>query len=407
LQTVSIDKRRKNHLAANTYKRIFIVVMDSVGIGEAPDAERFGDKGSDTLGHIAERMNGLNMPYMGKLGLSNIRELKGIEKAEKPLAFYTKMMEASNGKDTMTGHWEIMGLNIQTPFRVFPEGFPDELVFELEKRTGRKIIGNKPASGTEILDELGEEHMKTGALIVYTSADSVLQIAAHEDIIPIEEQYKICKIARELTLDEKYMVGRVIARPFLGEPGNFKRTANRHDYALKPFDRTVMSELKDAGLDVIAIGKISDIYDGEGVTKSLRTVSNMDGMDKLVETLDMDFTGISFLNLVDFDALYGHRRDPEGYGKALEEYDARLPEVFAKMKEDDLLMITADHGNDPVAPGTDHTREYVPLLVYSKSMTEGKEIPLRETFADLGATVAENFSVKMPKYGKSFLNELK
>ncbi|WP_413309038.1 phosphopentomutase [Bacillus sp. 1P10SD] len=394
-------------MAANTYKRIFIIVMDSVGIGEAPDAERFGDKGSDTLGHIAERMNGLNMPNMGKLGLSNIRELKGIEKAEKPLAYYTKMMEASNGKDTMTGHWEIMGLNIQTPFRVFPEGFPDELVSELEKRTGRKIIGNKPASGTEILDELGEEHMKTGAIIVYTSADSVLQIAAHEDIIPIEEQYKICKIARELTLDEKYMVGRVIARPFLGEPGNFKRTANRHDYALKPFDRTVMSELKDAGLDVIAIGKISDIYDGEGVTKSLRTVSNMDGMDKLVETFDMDFTGISFVNLVDFDALYGHRRDPEGYGKALEEYDARLPEVFAKMKEDDLLMITADHGNDPVAPGTDHTREYVPLLVYSKSMTDGKEIPLRETFADLGATVAENFSVKMPKYGKSFLNELK
>ncbi|MBT2738021.1 phosphopentomutase [Bacillus sp. ISL-7] len=393
-------------MAANTYKRIFIIVMDSVGIGEAPDAEKFGDKGADTFGHIAERMNGLNMPNMGKLGLSNIREIKGIEKAEKPLAYYTKMMEASNGKDTMTGHWEIMGLNIQTPFRVFPEGFPNELLSELEKRTGRKIIGNKPASGTEILVELGEEHMKTGALIVYTSADSVLQIAAHEEIIPIEEQYKICKIARELTLDEKYMVGRVIARPFLGEPGNFKRTSNRHDYALKPFDRTVMSELKDAGLDVIAIGKISDIYDGEGVTQSLRTVSNMDGMDKLVETLDMDFTGISFLNLVDFDALYGHRRDPEGYGKALEEYDARLPEVFAKMKEDDLLMITADHGNDPVAPGTDHTREYVPLLVYSKRMNEAKELPIRETFADLGATVAENFNVKLPNFGKSFLNEL-
>ena len=394
-------------MAANTYKRIFIIVMDSVGIGEAPDAEKFGDKGADTFGHIAERMNGLNMPNMGKLGLSNIREIKGIEKAVKPLAFYTKMMEASNGKDTMTGHWEIMGLNIQTPFQVFPEGFPDELLSELEKRTGRKIIGNKPASGTEILDELGEEHMKTGALIVYTSADSVLQIAAHEEIVPLDELYKICKIARELTLDEKYMVGRVIARPFLGEPGNFKRTSNRHDYALKPFDRTVMSELKDGGFDVIAIGKISDIYDGEGVTQSLRTVSNMDGMDKLVETLDMDFTGISFLNLVDFDALYGHRRDPEGYGKALEEYDARLPEVFAKLKEDDLLMITADHGNDPVAPGTDHTREYVPLLVYSKGMTEGKELPLRETFADLGATVAENFKVKLPNYGKSFLNELK
>ncbi|NRD80642.1 phosphopentomutase [Bacillus sp. BRMEA1] len=393
-------------MEAATYKRIFIIVMDSVGIGEAPDAEKFNDKGADTFGHIAEKMNGLNMPNMGKLGLSNIRELKGIAKAEIPLAYYTKMKEASNGKDTMTGHWEIMGLNIQTPFRVFPDGFPDELLSELEERTGRKIIGNKPASGTEILVELGEEHMKTGSLIVYTSADSVLQIAAHEEIVPLEELYNICKIARELTLDEKYMVGRIIARPFVGEPGNFKRTANRHDYALKPFGRTVMNELKDAGYDVIAIGKISDIYDGEGVTQSLRTVSNMDGMDKLVQTLNMDFTGISFLNLVDFDALYGHRRDPEGYGKALEEYDARLPEVFAKMREDDLLMITADHGNDPIAPGTDHTREYVPLLVYSKSMKEGKELPLRETFADLGATVAENFNVKMPPYGKSFLHEL-
>ncbi|MDR6998621.1 phosphopentomutase [Neobacillus niacini] len=394
-------------MTENIYKRIFLIVMDSVGIGEAPDAERFGDKGADTFGHIAEKMNGLHMPNMAKLGLSNIREIKGIQKAAQPLAFYTKMMEASNGKDTMTGHWEIMGLNIQTPFRVFPEGFPEELVSELERRTGRKVIGNKPASGTEILVELGEEHVKTGAIIVYTSADSVLQIAAHEEVVPLEELYRICKIARELTLDEKYMVGRVIARPFVGEPGNFKRTANRHDYALKPFDRTVMSELKDAGFDVIAIGKISDIYDGEGVTQSLRTVSNMDGMDKLLQTLDMDFTGISFLNLVDFDALYGHRRDPEGYGKALEEYDARLPEMFAKMKEDDLLIITADHGNDPTAPGTDHTREYVPLLVYSKTMEQGKELPLRETFADIGATVAENFHVKMPNYGKSFLSELK
>ncbi|MCM3566722.1 phosphopentomutase [Neobacillus mesonae] len=393
-------------MSLHTYKRIFIIVMDSVGIGEAPDAKEFGDKGADTLGHIAEQMNGLHMPNMGKLGLSNIRELKGIEKAEKPLAFYTKMMEASNGKDTMTGHWEIMGLNIKTPFQVFPDGFPEELISELEKRTGRKVIGNKPASGTAIIEELGEEQMRTGAIIVYTSADSVLQIAAHEEIIPLEELYNICKIARELTLDEKYMVGRVIARPFIGEPGSFTRTPNRHDYALKPFDRTVMSELKDNGFDVIAIGKISDIYDGEGVTKSLRTVSNMDGMDKLVETLDMDFTGISFLNLVDFDALYGHRRDPEGYGKALEEYDARLPEVFAKMKTGDLLVITADHGNDPIAPGTDHTREYVPLLVYSKEMTEGKELPLRKTFADVGATVAENFKVKLPQYGQSFLGEL-
>lgn len=394
-------------MTSYAFKRIFVVVMDSVGIGEAPDAEKFGDKGADTLGHIAEKMNGLKMPNMGKLGLSNIREIKGIEKAEKPLAFFTKMQEASNGKDTMTGHWEIMGLNIQTPFQVFPEGFPQELIAELESRTGRKVIGNKPASGTEILVELGEEHMKTGALIVYTSADSVLQIAAHEEIIPLEEQYKICQIARELTLDEKYMVGRVIARPFVGKPGNFQRTSNRHDYALKPFDRTVMSEMKDGGLDVIAIGKISDIFDGEGVTKSLRTVSNMDGMDKLLQSLDMDFTGLSFLNLVDFDALYGHRRDPEGYGKALEEYDARLPEVFEKMQDGDLLIITADHGNDPIHHGTDHTREYVPLLVYAKNNENCKELTIRETFADIGATVAENFQVKMPAYGKSFLQELK
>jgi phosphopentomutase len=381
--------------------------MDSVGIGEAPDAEQFGDLGSNTLGHIAERMNGLNMPNMAKLGLSNISEIKGVEKAEKPLAYYTKMQEASVGKDTMTGHWEIMGLNIDTPFQVFPDGFPAELISEIESRTGRKVIGNKPASGTEILDELGAEQMETGALIVYTSADSVLQIAAHEEIVPIDELYKICETARELTLDEKYMVGRVIARPFLGSPGNFKRTANRHDYALKPFGRTVMNELKDSSLDVLAIGKISDIYDGEGVTQSLRTVSNMDGMDKLLDTINMDFTGLSFLNLVDFDALFGHRRDPIGYGKALEEYDARLTEVLEKLKDDDLLIITADHGNDPVHHGTDHTREYVPLLVYSKGMSEGKELPLRKTFADIGAAVAENFQVKMPDYGTSFLKEIK
>jgi len=391
----------------NLFKRIFLVVMDSVGIGEAPDAKSFGDIGADTLGHIAEKMNGLHMPNMAKLGLSNIRQLNGIEKANKPWAVYTKMEEASAGKDTMTGHWEMMGLNIEIPFRVFPESFPDELIQELEKRTGRKVIGNKPASGTAILDELGEEHMKTGAIIVYTSADSVLQIAAHEEIVPLDELYKICQIARELTLDEKYMVGRVIARPFVGQPENFKRTANRHDYALKPFGRTVMNELKDSSFDVIAIGKISDIYNGEGVTKSIRTVSNQDGMDKLIDTLGLDFTGLSFLNLVDFDALYGHRRDPIGYGKALEEFDARLPEVFAKMQDDDLLMITADHGNDPVHSGTDHTREFVPLLVYSKRMNEGVELEVRQTFSDLGATVAENFNVNMPEYGTSFLKDLK
>lgn len=391
---------------AHTYKRVFLIVMDSVGIGESPDAEKYNDKGADTFGHIAEHCNGLHMPNMAKLGLSNIREIKGIGKAEKPLAYYTKMQEASAGKDTMTGHWEIMGLNIDTPFNVFPDGFPEELISQLEEKTGRKIIGNKPASGTEILDELGKQHMETGDLIVYTSADSVLQIAAHEEIVPIDELYKICEIARELTLDDPYMIGRVIARPFLGEPGNFTRTSNRHDYALKPFGRTVMNELKDNDIDVIAIGKISDIYDGEGVTKSLRTKSNMDGMDKLVDTLNMDFTGLSFLNLVDFDALYGHRRDPQGYGQALEEYDARLEEVFDLLKEDDLLIITADHGNDPVHHGTDHTREYVPLLVYNKGMQEGKELSIRQTFADIGATVAEIFGVAMPKHGKSFLKEL-
>jgi len=388
------------------YKRVFLIVMDSVGIGEAPDAAEFNDAGADTLGHIAEKMNGLNMPNMAKLGLGNIREIKGIPKAERPLAFYTKMKEASAGKDTMTGHWEIMGLHIDTPFQVFPEGFPDELIREIERRTGRKVIGNKPASGTAIIEELGKEHMETGALIVYTSADSVLQIAAHEEIVPLEELYKICEICRELTLDEKYRVGRVIARPFVGTPGHFVRTANRHDYALKPFSRTVMNELKDAGFEVIAIGKISDIYDGEGVTKHMRTVSNMDGMDKLLQSMDMEFTGLSFLNLVDFDALYGHRRDPIGYGKALEEFDARLPEVFAKLRDDDLLIITADHGNDPVHHGTDHTREYVPLLVYAKTMKEGRELPLRETFADVGATIADNFGVKLPRYGKSFLQEI-
>ncbi|MFC4022880.1 phosphopentomutase [Oceanobacillus longus] len=389
------------------YKRIFLVVMDSVGIGEAPDADVFNDIGADTLGHIAEHMNGLTMPNMAQLGLSNIREIKGIEKAVNPKAFYTKMQEASNGKDTMTGHWEIMGLNISQPFRTFPDGFPDELLNELEDRTGRKIIGNKPASGTEILDELGEEHMKTGALIVYTSADSVLQIAAHEEIVPIEEQYRICEIARELTLDEKYMVGRVIARPFIGNPGEFERTSNRHDYALKPFGRTVMNELEDNNYDVIAIGKISDIYDGEGVTRAIRTTDNNDGMTKLAQSMDDDFTGISFLNLVDFDAKFGHRRDPIGYGHALQEFDVRLPEVLQKLKEDDLLIITADHGNDPVHPGTDHTREYVPLIIHHVNVTEGNEIPVRNTFADIGATIADNFNIALPEYGKSFMKDIK
>ena len=389
------------------FKRIHLIVMDSVGIGEAPDAAAFDDVGSDTIGHIARECGGLNMPNMSALGLSNIRQIEGVPASEKPRAYFTKMQEASNGKDTMTGHWEIMGLYIDTPFRVFPDGFPDELITRIEEKTGRKVIGNKPASGTEIIEELGEEHVKTGALIVYTSADSVLQIAAHEEVVPLKELYEICEFCREITLEDPYMLGRIIARPFVGEVGQFKRTANRHDYALKPFGRTTMNELKDAELDVIALGKISDIYDGEGITEGIRTVSNMDGMDKLVETMGKPFNGLSFLNLVDFDAVYGHRRDPKGYGQALEEYDARLPEVFSNMTDEDLLIVTADHGNDPTYKGTDHTREYVPLLMYSPRFAEGKELPVRKTFADIGATVAENFGVTKPEYGTSFLSDLK
>lgn len=388
------------------FHRIHLIVLDSVGIGEAPDAEAFGDVGSNTVGHIAEAIGGLTMPHMEKLGLANIVPVKGMEASESPSAYFGKLQEASVGKDTMTGHWEIMGLNIDTPFKVYPEGFPETLIKQLEEKTGRKVIGNKPASGTEILDELGKEHMETGAIIVYTSADPVLQIAAHEEIIPLEELYKICEIARELTLSPEFLVGRVIARPFLGEKGAFKRTSNRHDYALKPFDRTVMNEMKDIGKDVIAIGKINDIYNGEGVTKAIRTKDNMDGMDKLVEVVKEDFNGLSFLNLVDFDALYGHRRNPEGYGEALEAFDKRLPEVLEQMKDDDLLLITADHGNDPTFPGTDHTREYVPLLAYSPRFSGGKELELGKTFADIGATIAENFAAPMPKFGSSFLSKL-
>ncbi|AOV08108.1 phosphopentomutase [Sporosarcina ureilytica] len=390
-----------------TFKRVHLIVLDSVGIGEAPDAHLYGDEGADTLGHIAREMKGLHMPNMAKLGLSNIRPIEGVPVADEPLAMYGKMQEASVGKDTMTGHWEIMGLNIDKPFKVYPNGFSEELIAELEQRTGRKVIGNKPASGTAIIDELGEEHMKTGALIVYTSADPVLQIAAHEDIIPIDEQYRICEIAREITLAPEYLVGRIIARPFVGTPGNFTRTANRHDYALKPFERTVMNELQDADYDVIAIGKISDIFNEEGITESVRTVSNMDGVDKLIDVMKKDFHGLSFVNLVDFDALFGHRRDPIGYGKALEEFDARLDEIMSVLREDDLLIITADHGNDPTHAGTDHTREFVPLLAYSPSFESGGEMPVNETFSDIGATIADNFNVKLPQFGESFLPLLK
>lgn len=389
------------------FNRVFLVVMDSVGIGEMPDAAKFNDEGAHTLGHIAEHMNGLHVPHLEQLGLGNIESLKGVKPVERTRSFYGKMAEASAGKDTMTGHWEMMGLKIDVPFRTFTEtGFPAELIQEFEARTGRKVLGNKAASGTEILDELGAEHMETGAWIVYTSADSVFQIAAHEEIIPLEELYKACEIARELTLDEPYTLGRVIARPFIGQPGSFVRTPNRHDYALKPYQPTVMNALQDGGLDSIAVGKISDIFDGEGVTKAIKTKSNMDGMDQLIACVKDSFQGLCFLNLVDFDALFGHRRDPQGYGEAIEEFDQRLAEVFPLLKEDDLLIITADHGNDPIHHGTDHTREYVPLLIHSPSFTKEGQLEIRDTFADVGATIAENFKVKAPEHGTSFLAEI-
>lgn len=385
------------------YSRIHVLVLDSVGIGEAPDAARFGDEGSDTLGHIVEATGGLDVPHLTSLGLGNIRDISGLASSNTPRAFYGKMEERSIGKDTMTGHWELMGLLIDRPFKTYPEGFPQALIEELERQTGRKVIGNKPASGTAIIDELGPEQLETGALIVYTSADPVLQIAAHEEVIPLEELYRICEIARELTKQPEHLVGRVIARPYVGNPGAFVRTSNRHDYALKPFGRTVLNELKDAKKDVIAVGKINDIYNGEGMTEAYRTRDNMDGIDTLLRVMQRPFEGISFTNLVDFDAKYGHRRDPQGYREALEAFDRRLPEILEAMNDEDLLIITADHGNDPTAPGTDHTREYVPLLVYSPREQRGMSLGVRSSFADVGASIAQNFGVRHPDIGESFL----
>ena len=387
------------------FKRVHLIVMDSVGIGEAPDAAQFNDVGSDTLGHIAETV-GLKIPHLEQLGLGTIRPLEGVEAVADHQGYATKLEEVSVGKDTMTGHWEIMGLNIQKPFRVFPEGFPPELLQQIEAFSGRKVVCNLPYSGTEVLDDYGPGQMETGDLIIYTSADPVLQIAAHEEVIPLEELYRICEYVREITKDEPYMIGRIIARPYLGEPGNFKRTSNRHDYALDPFGKTVLDSLKDNGKDVIAVGKINDIFNGQGITETVRTKSNMDGVDQLLNVMDKDFTGLSFTNLVDFDALYGHRRDPQGYAQAIEDFDQRIPEILAALKEDDLLIITADHGNDPTFPGTDHTREYVPLLVFSKNMKASGALP-QGYFADISATIAENFNVPQTENGKSFLTLLK
>lgn len=386
------------------YQRIFLIVLDSLGIGEAPDARDYNDLGSNTIGHIAESME-LNLPNLKSLGYGNIAPIKNVEPVENPKAFFTKIQEASLGKDTMTGHWEMMGMYITKPFQTFTDtGFPKELLDELRKKTGRNIVGNMSASGTEILKDLGEHHMKTGDLIVYTSADSVLQIAMHEGIIPIEEQYRICEIAREITMKPEWKVGRVIARPFIGTNKNdFVRTSNRHDYALKPHEKTSLNFLSEAGYEVNALGKIVDIFDGYGITSFSKTKSNDDGMDQIIAKAKENFSGLCFLNLVDFDALYGHRRDPIGYGKAIEQFDRQLPGLIKELNEDDLLILTADHGNDPIHHGTDHTREYVPLLVYSKRFLSGKKMPILKTFADIGYTINDNFGTEKPKNGSSFL----
>lgn len=383
--------------------------MDSVGIGAAHDAEKYNDLGSDTMGNIAKTVGGLHLPNLEKLGLGNLHEIQGVSKVDDPKAYYTRMIEVSNGKDTMTGHWEMMGLKITEPFITFTEtGFPDELLSELTRLTGHEIIGNKSASGTEIIAELGEEHMRTNAMIVYTSADSVIQIAAHEETFGLDELYRVCEIARELTMKDEWKLGRVIARPFVGNAkDDFTRTSNRHDYALKPFNKTVLDALKEGHKDVISVGKINDIFDGEGITESHRTKSNEDGMNQTIEMVkNKDFNGFMFVNLVDFDALWGHRRNPQGYANELESFDKQLGELLPLIKEDDLLIITADHGNDPTHHGTDHTREEVPVFYYSPYFKKHGLIPVHETFADLGATVADNFKVTMPKHGNSALNEL-
>ena len=378
------------------YKRIFVIVMDSAGIGAMKDADKFGDAGTNTWVHTSERCGGLNIPTINALGIGDLGKVVGSSVVSHPHAYSLILNEASNGKDTMTGHWEMMGILTTKPFKTFTDtGFPKELIDELEEKTGRKIIGNIAASGTEIIKQLGEEQMKTGALIVYTSADSVLQIAAHESIIPLNELYKDCEIARDICMRPEYLLGRIIARPYVGDnKDNFKRTSNRHDYALSPTGTTAMNILKDAGYEVSCVGKINDIFNGAGVTRTQRTISNNDGMDKTIEEAKKDYKGLCFVNLVEFDSEYGHRRNPIGYGKAIEDFDKKLKVLLDTINDDDLVMITADHGNDPTHTGTDHTREHVPLLCYSKSIFDGKLLNERNTFADIGATILENFGLK-------------
>ena len=393
------------------FNRVFVIVLDSLGIGPMADSARFDDAGADTLGHISETVEHLDIPNLQRLGLANLKPLKQVKPAEHPEGYFMAMNEVSNGKDTMTGHWEMMGIRTDKPFITFTEhGFPKELIDELEKRCGRKIIGNKAASGTEILEELGEQEVNEGKLIVYTSADSVLQICGNEETMGLETLYHYCEITRELTMRDEWRVGRVIARPYVGKKrGEFKRTSNRHDYALKPTGPTALNTLKDAGYDVISVGKINDIFVGEGITESNHSDSSVHGMQQTIDIAKRDFKGLCFTNLVDFDALWGHRRNPVGYGEEIEKFDKKLGELLPLLREDDLLILTADHGNDPTYKGTDHTREQVPFIAYSPSDTESGKLDTSDTFAVIGATIADNFGVKMPEgtIGTSILDQIK
>ena len=387
--------------------RVIWMVIDSVGVGALKDSEKFGDIGVNTLGNIVKNHPDIKIPNMIQLGLGNIDGIDYLQKAENPIGSYGKCDELSCGKDTTTGHWEMTGVIVEKPFKTFPNGFTKDIIDEFEKRTGRKVVGNKPASGTAILDEYGEHQIKTGDWIVYTSADSVFQIAANEEIIPLEELYEACQIARELAMDERWKVGRIIARPYIGKrAGEFKRTANRHDLALAPSSKTVLDNLKENNYDVIGVGKIADIFDNQGISKKVKTESNHDGMAKTIELAKTDFTGLCFVNLVDFDAVYGHRRDPEGYGKAIKEFDTQLEELMKYLHHDDLLMISADHGNDPTYQGTDHTREQVPLIIYSKELLKPRQLEEMDSFAVIGATIADNFEVPLPTIGISILNKI-
>ena len=391
------------------FKRVFTIVVDSWGYGSMPDASKYGDEGADTMGHIAASVDSLNLPNLHKLGAFNLKHIKQYAPVDTPSGYYLKMREHSNSKDTMTGHWEMMGLYIEQPFITFTEhGFPKELIDELEAKTGHKVIGNKAASGTEILDELGERHIETGEMIVYTSADSVLQIAASEETFGLEELYRCCEIARDITMKPEWKVGRVIARPFVGKTkGHFVRTPNRHDLALKPTGKTVLNSLKDANYDVISIGKINDIFVGEGITEAYHSESSVHGMEQTLDEASKDFNGVCFVNLVDFDAKWGHRRNVKGYAEELEKFDEKLGQLLPLLKEDDLVMITADHGNDPTWTGTDHTREMVPLFLYSPSFTGSGLLRTSDTFSDIGATIADNFNVEAPEWGTSLMEYLK